>query len=337
MNAPRFDRDKITGLWTWPVLLNGDWSQWTANSCAVLYGETNSSGSDDTVLRKMSELLRSHDWPHVTAFRVGQIGFLILASFYSLEQASLLGEWVNRELGQLINLTPSSETPRVAALTWGIAIGETQHWSLPRVLESAVNSVERAISEKRWGSINEATDTREADRPQDDFWICSHRDPLTELKMWSRTIALCCHYADEPVVLLMGGMDGFRHFNCSHGHMMGDLLLQMIAHVLRRFESNDVVTFRMGGDEFLVWVRGYSLERAKQLAEQISAQIRALQLPVTCLDPSLPSQVDSVSLTWSVVAASSRELDLQVMIRKADELLYQAKSEQRGSVNAQRL
>ncbi len=332
MDTSQFEVDDLTGLCKWPVLLNGDWSQWTDEPCAILFGETRGWESNNELQRKVGELLRSPEWPHLSPFWLGRSGFLILAPSYSPEQALLLAQWVNRELETVHfprpprGLQPSND-PR---LTWGIAFAEVEGWDMPCTLQAAISPAQRAIREKRLGSINEAPAGWTPEQ-SNLFWVCSRRDELTELNSWQHTAAICSHYADEPIALLVGNVDRFKNICDWYGHGPSDIVLQMLAHVLRRFESNNVAIFRSGGDEFLVWVRGQSLERAKQLAEQINAQIRALEIPV----PSSQDLISNVSLTWGVVAISPREVQLQRMLDKADELLAQAKCEQRGSVRSQ--
>ncbi|RYX86715.1 diguanylate cyclase [bacterium] len=334
MDTLRLETDELTGLQNWPVLFNGNWSQWTDEPCAILFGETCGWENNEALQLKVGELLRSPEWPRLTPFRLGRGGFLVLAHSYSSEQALLLAQSINRILGenQFVRSPWESSGSQAAKVTWSIAVSEEGSWNLPRTLQEAISAVQRAVREKRFGSINGAR-SGGGNHEHDDFWVCSRRDALTELNLWSHTAALCSRYKDEPVALLLGDVDYQKSVNDIYGLPIGELHLQLIAHVLRRFESNDVAIFRIGGDEFLVWMRGHSLGRAKQLAEQINTQLSTLQIPI----PGSDASISKVSLTWAVVATSARDIELKSILCKADELLRQTKDEQRGSVSAQRI
>lgn len=332
MDIKRFETDELTGIPRWPMLLNGDWSQWTDQPCAVLYGQTHGWRPDDPAYQSVGALLLSPDWPRLSVFRVNTHGFLILAPRYSSEQALLFSQNINRQVAPMPPAPSSWEPQTGVGLTWGIAIADTGGWSLPLALCASVTPVEQASNENRLGSINEAANEWHCEE-SDDFWICPRRDPLTELKTWQGTVALCSRYPDEPITLLLADIDHFKRFNDNYGHGLGDTLLQEVAHVLHRFESDDVAVFRISGGVFVIWTRGQSLEQAEQLATQISTQVSELHIPI----PRLTSPIDSVSLTWGIVSAASREMDAHSLLRKADELLHDAKSEQRGSAKARRL
>lgn len=338
MIAPDFEVDEVTGLYKWPVLLNGDWSRWTNEPCILLWGQASGCSrwnGDPVAFAKVGALLHAPEWLNLTAFRVSGCGFLVLAPGYSRAQALLLVENINRELRQVPVLSEPSYGPREAALTWGIVEIAQHRWNLPGALNAVVSPVEQAIREGRFGSINE-TRSDGQNVPRDDFFICSGRDGLTDLKLWGRTLALCSRYGDEPIALLMGDIDHFRNINDVYGHQKGDLSLQMVSHVLRRFESDKVAVFRLGGDEFIVWTRGYSLEHARRLAEDINAQVRALEVP-SLRELEEPKMTGKVSLTWSVVATSPRGLELPSLLRQVDELLYETKAEERGTIGTKQM
>lgn len=61
---------------------------------------------------------------------------------------------------------------------------------------------------------------------------------------------------DESAVVYIIDVDNFKQINDGHGHMFGDTVLQAISAKLREvFRGQDLIA-RIGGDEFLVFVRG---------------------------------------------------------------------------------
>lgn len=59
-----------------------------------------------------------------------------------------------------------------------------------------------------------------------------------------------------PVVLYLIGLDNFSHINDSHGHPLGDRLLEVVAKRLRGLLPEADMVARLGGDEFVVLREG---------------------------------------------------------------------------------
>jgi diguanylate cyclase (GGDEF)-like protein len=118
-------------------------------------------------------------------------------------------------------------------------------------------------------------------------------------------------------VLLYIDLDDFKPINDQHGHPVGD---QVLIEVGRRISSvigpHDVVG-RLGGDEFAVIVAGTNdPSEGRDVADRIVQAIR------------MPLLVDGLRLTvqGSVgVAVGAQPLIPAVLVRQADEALYQAK------------
>jgi two-component system cell cycle response regulator len=61
--------------------------------------------------------------------------------------------------------------------------------------------------------------------------------------------------ADDPYVLVLFDLDGFKHYNDSFGHPAGDDLLTRLGTALQRTLGDTGVAYRMGGDEFCALIR----------------------------------------------------------------------------------
>lgn len=90
----------------------------------------------------------------------------------------------------------------------------------------------------------------------------AHQDALTGL--WNRT------YTQETVsdmlaqgtagALMMIDLDNFKFVNDRYGHIAGDRVLNLLADTLRDFASEGDVLCRLGGDEFMVFVKDVALK-----------------------------------------------------------------------------
>lgn len=60
---------------------------------------------------------------------------------------------------------------------------------------------------------------------------------------------------DTNAILLIIDIDDFKEFNDNYGHLFGDRVLRACADRLEKFFGNDGIIGRMGGDEFVVFLK----------------------------------------------------------------------------------
>jgi len=74
--------------------------------------------------------------------------------------------------------------------------------------------------------------------------------------------------------LLMGDIDGFKLFNDTYGHVMGDDILKLAADVSRKSaEPMNGIACRYGGDEFLIILPGLDKASATSVAQEITGRL----------------------------------------------------------------
>lgn len=85
----------------------------------------------------------------------------------------------------------------------------------------------------------------------------SCQDALTGLWNRAHTEEIVNEMIQEGVkgALMMIDMDNFKAINDNYGHIAGDKTLKMFADTLRKFSGSDDVLCRIGGDEFVVFVK----------------------------------------------------------------------------------
>jgi diguanylate cyclase (GGDEF)-like protein/PAS domain S-box-containing protein len=129
----------------------------------------------------------------------------------------------------------------------------------------------------------------------------------------------------RPTALILIDADHFKQVNDRHGHPGGDAALRQLGLLLSAtFRQVDVVA-RVGGEEFAVLLPSSTLEGAAAVAERLRRLVAAQ--PV-CFDGA------SIALTVSagVAASDGEQIDLDTLMKRADEALYAAKAGGRNRI-----
>jgi diguanylate cyclase (GGDEF)-like protein len=133
-----------------------------------------------------------------------------------------------------------------------------------------------------------------------------------------------CASNGRPVALLVADLDHFKRVNDTWGHAVGDSVISLFGNMLARAAGPDMVTGRIGGEEFAVLMPGTDLAVARLFAERVRAEIAVHGAGV------LPSGLEptvSLGVHGSTGAASLYEL-----LSSADLALYEAKRSGRNRV-----
>lgn len=128
----------------------------------------------------------------------------------------------------------------------------------------------------------------------------------------------------RPLSLLMCDLDHFKDCNDRYGHAIGDLMLIEFAKILKNSVENAVLG-RYGGEEFTVLLPETSLEDALKIAEKIRAATH--QSPFMIRRERI-----AMSVSIGVANFPQDALDLESLVQKSDQALYQAKRMGRNRV-----
>jgi len=131
-----------------------------------------------------------------------------------------------------------------------------------------------------------------------------------------------------PVSMLMVDLDHFKNVNDSCGHHVGDEVLRRIADILRQWLRRGDLAGRIGGEEFAVILPRTEAEAAFEVAERLRQFIEEAHLPDD-------EQVCKVTASIGVATDADGQNDLAALMKQADEVLYQAKSQGRNRVLAE--
>lgn len=85
-------------------------------------------------------------------------------------------------------------------------------------------------------------------------------------------------HGGQPLACLAVDIDHFKRFNDSFGHEAGDAVLRAVGTVLRDSLREEGMAFRLGGEEFVLLLPGFGIDRALARAEQVRQRIRDLRV-----------------------------------------------------------
>ncbi len=131
-----------------------------------------------------------------------------------------------------------------------------------------------------------------------------------------------------PCCLLMVDIDHFKNFNDTYGHLIGDKVLAFVAFALKQtVKGNDFVA-RYGGEEFVVLLPNTDLEDALTVAEHIRERIAGKQLTI---GKEKKQQLGNITVSVGAACIQPGD-DVETLLTRADDMLYQAKSNGRNCV-----
>ncbi|MSP41783.1 MAG: diguanylate cyclase [Alphaproteobacteria bacterium] len=130
--------------------------------------------------------------------------------------------------------------------------------------------------------------------------------------------------------LLYIDLDNFKPVNDQYGHEAGDRVLKAFANILMGQSRIGDLCARLGGDEFAIWLEDTDAGGAEVKARHLINESRDL-----CRLAGIAPRPDAPILGLSVgvaVADPGFPEQLQQLIKRADEVMYQVKRSGKGSM-----
>lgn len=128
--------------------------------------------------------------------------------------------------------------------------------------------------------------------------------------------------------LLMMDVDHFKQINDSHGHYIGDCVLQAIVGRLQNQLRPSSLLYRYGGEEFVCLTPGLSPSRCGRYAESLRQAIAKRPIDIS------PKRSLPVTLSiGGIVLSEDYRLEPEAALQQADSALYQAKQAGRNRVH----
>ena len=179
---------------------------------------------------------------------------------------------------------------------------------------------------------------------QRDLEVKSSFDALTQLLNRGRFFSLAAdvvkNHGDEYVALCMLDLDGFKKINDELGHQMGDKAIQLAGTALvealgidlsekwsfseRAIKEKLSFAGRLGGDEFIVIVRG------RKGREEIEALLRSALDTLNKVDFG---DLHGIHASFGATSILLADQDIDAAYRRADDALYESKKAGKNQVH----
>lgn len=131
---------------------------------------------------------------------------------------------------------------------------------------------------------------------------------------------------DFSLSLLLIDLDHFKEINDTHGHLIGDTVLEHVGEMLRQGCREEDFAARFGGEEFLVILPHCDLASASAKAELIRKEIEMLE----------PAGIHLTASIGVTTRPKGKAAEMEALFRVADQAVYEAKGRGRNCVVARR-
>ncbi len=190
------------------------------------------------------------------------------------------------------------------------------------------------ISDKFQGTIFVIEDITNRKKMEKELEKLATTDPLTGaknrryfLQFFEQEISRLQRY-NKPFALLLLDVDHFKTINDKYGHDIGDKVLKnLVGESLNILRDSDIFA-RWGGEEFIVFLPESNVHEASTAAERLRSKLSKVE--ISGKEGTLITY--TVSIGMRVVNQGETDVNINDLIREADESLYMAKKKGRNRV-----
>jgi diguanylate cyclase (GGDEF)-like protein len=158
----------------------------------------------------------------------------------------------------------------------------------------------------------------------------AHTDKLSGLPnremgeiQWDIAIHNARRFGEELSIVIVD-IDHFKKINDQYGHLAGDQVIREFSSLLKVHTRGGDIVSRWGGEEFFVTLVGTSLDEAVEWSERLRAALLNHQFHIN---------EKTLQVTASFGVAQMHENQTrELLFKRADEALYQAKIQGRNQV-----
>jgi len=127
------------------------------------------------------------------------------------------------------------------------------------------------------------------------------------------------------ISLMFVDVDDFKSINDTHGHMIGDKILMLIANRLKSCLRSNDTAYRFAGDEFTIMLPETTLGEARIVADRILAKFSNGSLIIN------EKEIQKITLSIGITEHKLHE-SVEQLLHRADVAMYEAKQCEGNSV-----
>ena len=214
--------------------------------------------------------------------------------------------------------------------------GSTELKDIIQVIVSDTNKIKEQ-SEKLEGKLEESTTKIQGLQTNlENSRIESRTDALTNIgnrKFFEEKMTefLDNYYKHgDDLCLILCDIDFFKKFNDNYGHQIGDQVLKVVAHIIKKELGLQGSAARYGGEEFVILLPKAKLETGVKLAEKIGKAISQR----TIKNKNTGAHFGRITMSFGV-ANMNEHSSRDDLIQKSDSALYLAKCNGRNMVQSE--
>ena len=132
-----------------------------------------------------------------------------------------------------------------------------------------------------------------------------------------------CKTKNKVFAIAIIDIDNFKRINDTYGHDIGDIALKEVSVILNKNISSNGLISRLGGEEFCICFYNRNEDEIKELLEYIRKDFEKNVI-----------EIKDIQLRYTISIGCSFDfgLNMDAMIKNADEYLYEAKKDGRNII-----
>lgn len=164
------------------------------------------------------------------------------------------------------------------------------------------------------GVVNDVTELMQMRKIMDDYYMT---DPVTRLynkkylEAWQKV-----EIPVFPLSLIVCDCNSLKYINDTYGHEYGNQLLESVGKLFHEYLSDDCISIREGGDEFLIICNNTDEEEAQKIIEKLSDEAKNIFI-----------KDRQLSIAYGAVTVFNSDYDFDACHKVADGKMYAMKQQ----------